>query len=137
MRRPPYLPQSSEPFVAINTTPMIDVMLVLLIMMIMTLPKPTHQVSVELPANSTGAGVPPPVNRLAITDGGAYLWNNAPVSAIQLGALLAATKTDPRQPILHIQTSPSARYDRFDHTLAMVKRAGIEKIGFVGNAAGF
>lgn len=137
MRRPPYLPQTHEPFMAINTTPMIDVMLVLLIMMIMSLPKPTHQIPVELPAAGAGVGAPPPVNRLSITDGGNYLWNDTPVSAAQLEAKLGAARTDSRQPVLHMQTSPLAPYNRFDQTLAMVKKAGIEKIGFVGNADGF
>lgn len=126
-----------DPVSAINTTPMIDVMLVLIIMMIMSLPAPTHIVPIELPNGGASIGTPPPVHRLTITEGGTYLWDSAPLTAAGLASRLAAFKADPAGPVLHVETSEAARYELFDRTMAMIKRAGISKIGFVGNTPGF
>lgn len=126
-----------EPLSAINTTPMIDVMLVLIIMMMMSLPAPTHQVPVDLPRGGASSDAPPPVHRLTITDGGDYLWDGVPLPTAGLGTQLAAFNADPTAPVLHVETSEAARYEIFDRTMAMIKRAGISKIGFVGNAPGF
>lgn len=126
-----------EPLSAINTTPMIDVMLVLIIMMIMSLPAPTHKVPVDLPGDAADIGTPPPVHRLTITEGGNYLWDSAPLATAGLALQLAAFRADPARPVLHVETSQAATYDAFDRTMAMVKRAGISRIGFVGNAPGF
>ena len=137
MRRPPYLPANSEPFSTINTTPMIDVMLVLIIMMILSLPPLTHEVPIDLPVGGASNGPPPPVHRLSITENGGYLWDNVPMAGAELPGRLAAFKTDPAGPVLHVETSPAARYGRFDETMALVKTTRITKIGFVGNPARF
>ncbi len=126
-----------EPLSDINTTPMIDVMLVLLIMMMMSLPAPTHQVPVDLPRGGASDDAPPPVHRLTITQDGHYLWDGVPLADVALASQLAAFKTDPAGPVLHVETNGAARYDIFDRTMAMIKRSGISKIGFVGNASGF
>lgn len=126
-----------EPLSAINTTPMIDVMLVLIIMIIMSLPAPTHQVPVDLPHGSASQDTPPPVHRLTITEDGSYLWDGAPLPTARLASQLAAVKTDPAGAVLHVETNEAARYEIFDRTMATIKRVGISKIGFVGNRPGF
>lgn len=137
MPRSNYQTASFEPLSAINTTPMIDVMLVLIIMMIMSLPAPTHEVPIELPGQGASIGTPPPVHRLTITEDGNYLWDGAPLMSPDLALRLTAFQADPARPVLHVETSKSARYELFDRTMAQVKRAGIGQIGFVGNAAEF
>lgn len=136
MRRPHVVPAQGQPFSAINTTPIIDVMLVLLIMMIFSLPPPTHKVPVDLP--STGAGsVAPPIHRLSIEPDGQRTWDGVPVDTQMLRKKLADHRADPASPVLHMQTDPEARYERFDETLAMVRAANVTKIGFVGNPPQF
>lgn len=136
MRRPAVF-APAEPYCAINITPMIDVLLVLLIMMMLSLPAPTHKLPVELPMAGNDAGVPPPVHRLGITQTGTYSWDGAPLAAAALPAKLQSHATDARMPTLEMETDPAAPYVRFDETLALVKAAGISRIGFVGNPAAF
>lgn len=126
-----------EPFCDINTTPMIDVLLVLIIMLIITLPGQTHKVAVDLPSPVDSNAPPPPTHRLEITSTGSYVWDGAAIAATTLPAQLAAHVSDKRGPVLELQTDTGARYERFDETLAIVKRAGVTKIGFVGNPATF
>ena len=122
----------AEPFSALNITPLIDVMLVLLIMLIVTIPGATHKVPVDLPQ-----GESPPVprlpHRLDITADGSLLWDGAQIADAQLPALLQAG-VDEDTP-LHVKTDEAARYERFDAVLAVVKRAGVTKLGFVGHEA--
>lgn len=115
-----------------NMTPLIDVLLVLLIMMILTVPVMFHKVAVDLP-QGMAAGAPPPVHRLALDAEGALSWDGMPISAAALPARLAALKSDPAQPVLHLKTDAETPYVRFDETLATIKRAGIERLGMVGN----
>lgn len=126
-----------EPFSDINTTPMIDVLLVLIIMLIITLPAQTHKVEVDLPTPADSNAPPPPMHRLGITSTGSYVWDGTPIAAAVLPIQLAAHVSDVRGPVLQLQTDVGARYERFDETLAVVKRAGVTKIGFVGNPEGF
>ncbi|MFM9851523.1 MAG: ExbD/TolR family protein [Sphingomonadaceae bacterium] len=137
MARSARIARDDLPICEINTTPMIDVMLVLLIMLMLTLPRPTHKVAIDLPSANGKAAVPPPVHRLSISETGSYSWDGAPLTAAALPTTLRAFAADPRAPILHLETNQNTTYDRFDHTLALVKRAGITKIGFVGNPTGF
>ena len=123
-----------RPISDINTTPLIDVMLVLLIMIILTVPTPTHQVPVDLPGGAPlPRKTPPPVHRLDIDVEGRLFWDGAPIADATLPARLAAMRDDPDQPVLHMKTEAETRYARFDQTLAEVKRAGITRLGFVGN----
>ena len=119
------------PFSAINITPFIDVMLVLLIVMILSIPAMTHKVPIDLPS---GPGVPSVEvpHKLAIDRVGALFWDGKPISDAALPGALAALQADPAG-VLHMQTDPDARYERFDSVLAVVKRAGVERLGFVGN----
>jgi biopolymer transport protein ExbD len=69
-----------EPIAEINTTPMIDVMLVLLVMLILSLPKPTHKVAVDLPGLVSGITTPPPVHSLTLDASGNASWDGGAVS---------------------------------------------------------
>ena len=122
----------------INVTPLIDVMLVLLIMFIITLPVQTHAVKLDLPQDQTNQP-PPPVlptkNKVVITASDQILWNGSPVTPQQLRVYLEATQQMDPTPELHLQPEPNARYELVDEVLAITKRAHVDKMGFVGNEA--
>ena len=127
-----------EPMMDINTTPLIDVMLVLLIMFIITIPIQTHAVKLDLPQDSPQNNPPPidPVkNKIVVTGPGQVLWNGAPVNLVQLRQYLDITTTMTPVPELHLQPEPEARYERVDEVLAITKRAKVTAMGFVGNEA--
>jgi biopolymer transport protein ExbD len=125
-----------EPMMDINTTPLIDVMLVLLIMFIITIPIQTHAVKLDLPQNQADQ-TPPPVdpikNKVVITATGAVLWNGTPVTMTQLRQYLDISQQMNPLPELHLQPEPNARYETVDQVLAVTKQAHVEKMGFVGN----
>ena len=127
-----------EPMMDINTTPLIDVMLVLLIMFIITIPIQTHAVKLDLPVNETD-NPPPPIdpikNQVYITPQGQVLWNGAPVDLVRLRQYLDLTLGMDPVPELHLQPDPNARYELVDEVLAVTKRANLTKMGFVGNEA--
>ena len=127
-----------EPMMDINTTPLIDVMLVLLIMFIITIPIQTHAVKLDLPVD-TGETTPPPIdpvkNKIVIEPSGVILWNGAPVDPVTLRQYLDITTTMTPTPELHLQPHPQARYEVVDQVLAITKRANVQAMGFVGNEA--
>ena len=122
----------------INTTPLIDVMLVLLIMFIITIPIQTHAVKLDLPLDSQ-TNEPPPIdpvkNKIVIEPTGTILWNGAPVDPVTLRQYLDITTTMTPVPELHLQPHPEARYEVVDEVLAITKRANVTAMGFVGNEA--
>ena len=124
-----------EPMIDINTTPLIDVMLVLLIMLIITIPIQTHAVKLDLPVNSNTP--PPPIepqkNKVVVTAQGQVLWNGNPVTLDQLRQYLDITQQMNPIPELHLQPDATARYELVDEVLAVTKRAHVQKMGFVGN----
>ena len=124
-----------EPMMDINTTPLIDVMLVLLIMFIITIPIQTHAVKLDLPTNSNDPS--PPIdtvkNKVVITAQDQILWNGSPVSQQQLRQYLDVTQQMNPVPELHLQPDATARYKLVDEVLAVTKRAHVSKMGFVGN----
>ena len=129
---------SAEPMMEINTTPLIDVMLVLLIMLIITIPIQTHAVKLDLPQNDPSQVNPPidPIkNKVVITTAGEILWNGSPVSQENLRLYLDRTQQMNPTPELHLQPEPDARYELVDEVLAITKRAHVDKMGFVGNEA--
>src|SRR4028118_675723 len=129
---------SDEPMMDINTTPLIDVMLVLLIMFIITIPIQTHAVKLDLPQDQPNQQPPPidPVkNKIVITPQDQILWNGAPINQETLRTYLDSTQTMNPVPELHLQPDPNARYELVDEVLAVTKRARVEKMGFVGNEA--
>ncbi len=131
-RRPiPAYAVPSQPIVDLNTTPLIDVMLVLLIMFIVTVPIATHKVAVDLPQGPPPKDlVEPVVHRLDMDSAGRLTWNRAPVNEASLPARIAAMAP---QDALHLRAEADTPYDRFDHTLATIKRAGVTKLGLVDN----
>ena len=127
-----------EPMMEINTTPLIDVMLVLIIMLIITIPPQTHAVKLDLPQNNPN-DVPPPIdpikNKIVITQAGQILWNGGAVDQVQLRQFLDATQQIDPVPELHLQPEAEARYELVDEVLAVTKKANVTKMGFVGNEA--
>jgi biopolymer transport protein ExbD len=125
-----------EPMLDINTTPLIDVMLVLLIMFIITIPIQTHAVKLDLPVNQPNQNPPPidPIkNKVVVTGDGKVLWNGNPLSLPQLRQYLDVTQQLNPVPELHLQPEASARYELVDEVLAVTKQAHVQKMGFVGN----
>ncbi|HEX6375506.1 MAG TPA: biopolymer transporter ExbD [Allosphingosinicella sp.] len=130
--------EEDEPMMDINTTPLIDVMLVLLIMFIITIPLQTHAVKLDLPQDQPNQQPPPidPVkNKIVITPQDQILWNGSPINQETLRQYLDSTQTMNPVPELHLQPDPNARYELVDEVLAVTKRARVEKMGFVGNEA--
>lgn len=124
----------NEPMMDMNTTPLIDVMLVLLIMFIITLPVQTHAVKIDLPVpTDSKSNVDPEKNKVMIDPAGTITWNGSPVDLAQLANYLEQTKALPVEPELQVQPDPYARYIVVDNVMAVIKRSGVGKLGFVGN----
>ena len=124
----------NEPMMDINMTPLIDVMLVLLIMFIITIPVMTHAVKLDMPRATNAPSLSQPVViNLEIDFDGTVLWNGTPVDIEALeGYFRREAAIDP-QPELHIRPSKRAKYDVVARVLASAQRNGMRKIGFVGN----
>jgi len=125
-----------EPMMEMNTTPLIDVMLVLLIMFIITLPIPTHAVKVDLPVNDPRNQTPPvdpQKNKIIIDPAGTVSWNGQPVDEVTLRTYLDAAAAINPEPELHFQPDPQAKYEKVDQILAVIKRSAVTKLGFIGN----
>ena len=116
-------------FSSMNVTPFIDVMLVLLVVLILTLPPQSHKVAVDLPSGVPQQAAEP--HRLSIDRAGLLYWDARPIQAAELNGLLAPVVR--AKGSLLVQTDPEASYNRFDEVLAVVKAAGITELGFVGN----
>jgi biopolymer transport protein ExbD len=125
-----------EPMMEMNTTPLIDVMLVLLIMFIITIPVATHSVDIDLPSpnpNETPPEVDPIKNKVVLTPQNEILWNGNPISQ---GALVANLQESTRmtvEPELQFEPEPNASYDLSAKVLNIIKATGVTKFGFVGN----
>ena len=116
----------------INMTPLVDVMLVLLIIFIITIPVMKHSVNVELPtASNVPQVVKPETLSLSVDASGAYFWNDSPVTDQALPDLLAQQARLEPQPELHIRGDKATRYERVAQLMAHAQRAGLRKIGFV------
>ena len=125
------------PMMDINTTPLIDVMLVLLIMFIITIPIQTHAVKIDLPVADDN---PPPEdmidpvkNEVYISPANEILWNGEAISPRQLRQYLDITVTLNPVPELHMRPDPQANYDMVDEVLAITRRARVTNMGFIGN----
>ena len=116
----------------INMTPLVDVMLVLLIIFIITIPVMKHAVNVDLPrATNQVQDVKPETIRLSVDAKGAYYWNESRVEDAALPALLAAEAAKNPQPDLHIRGDKEVRYERVAQAMAAAQQAGVKKIGFI------
>jgi biopolymer transport protein ExbD len=116
----------------INMTPLVDVMLVLLIIFIITVPVMKHSVNIDLPrATSQAQDTRPETIRLSVDAQGSYWWNERTVTEAELPALLAAeAKKDP-QPELHIRGDKAVRYEKVATAMAAAQQTGLRKIGFI------
>jgi len=122
-----------EPMMEINMTPLIDVMLVLLTLLIITLPIQTHAVKLDMPRpNPAKQMVQPVIVNLGIDFDGTILWNGTPVDRPTLDSyFLDASQADP-QPEIHLNPNKLAKYDIVAKVLADAQRIGVKKIGFTG-----
>lgn len=126
-----------EPMMEMNTTPLIDVLLVLLIMFIITIPVATHSVDIDLPQPNPN---PPPEdqidpikNKIVLTQGDEILWNGDAINQEELVRNLNITKTITPEPELQFEPEPNASYDLSARVLNVIKASGVSKFGFVGN----
>jgi biopolymer transport protein ExbD len=119
----------------INTTPLIDVMLVLLIMLIITIPAQLHSVNLDMPTGKSPPKlVEPEVIRIEIDTTGAILWNQQVVADRQnLEQRLLLAKAQPIQPELHIKAHAKAKYEVVAGVMASAQRIGLTKLGIVGS----
>ena len=127
---------SAGPMCDINTTPLIDVLLVLLVTLIITLPIQTHAVKLDLPQNQNP---PPPTVQPKIIDldidfDGTIVWNGTPVSLQQLEGYLATESSEDPQPEIHLSPDGMAKYGVVAKVLAAAQRNRMEKIGFVNTS---
>ncbi len=125
----------SQPMMEMNTTPLIDVMLVLLIMFIITIPIQSHAIRIDLPQTPVGPApeMNPTKNKVTIDAGSVIRWNGTAVDQLTLRRYLAQSLALPAEPELQFQPAADARYLMVDEVLATIKRAGVTKLGFVGN----
>ena len=122
-----------EVMVEMNTTPLIDVMLVLLTLLIITLPIQTHAVKLDMPKpNMKPPPVPPVVVTLEVDFDGTILWNGTPVDRATLDQYLESARDDDPQPEIHLQPNRLAKYDAVAKVLADAQRIGVTHIGFTG-----
>lgn len=122
--------------VEMNTTPLIDVMLVLLIMFIMSLPVQTHAVKLDMPRpnQNTNPPAPPVVHTVEVDFDGTIIWDgNVTQNLAQVTRYLASVSASQPQPEVHLRPHRLAKYDTVAKILAIAQRLGVKKIGFVGN----
>ncbi len=120
----------------INMTPLVDVMLVLLIIFIITVPVLTHSVNVDLPrASNVPNEVKPTTVQLAVNAKGEVFWNERQVSPEQLAAELKTAAAAQPQPDIHLRGDRTVAYEHVVKTMAAVQSAGILKLGFVTEPA--
>ena len=116
----------------INMIPFIDVMLVLLIIFIITVPVIKHAVNIELPQASVNKVQDKPENvRLSVDAQGQYFWNDQRVDDTDFANRLASVAAQDPQPELHIRGDKAVRYERVAQAMASAQRAGVRKIGFI------
>lgn len=127
---------SGEIMSEINMTPLVDVMLVLLIIFILTVPVLTHAVKVDLPQASNQVNeARPQTVQLSVTAGGAVHWNETVVDHSALVRNLTAAAASTPQPEVHIRGDRAVAYEHVAKVLAAAQRAGIQKLGFVTDPA--
>ena len=127
--------RDAEMMVDINTTPLVDVLLVLLVMLIITIPIQLHSVTLEMPGVSAS---PPPTEpeivKIDVTPAGQYLWNGeALADRAALEARLQAAAAQAEQPEIHLRPNRTAKYDAVAAVLASAQRLGLVKVGLVGS----
>jgi biopolymer transport protein ExbD len=120
----------AQPLVEMNTTPLIDVMLVLLVMLIITIPVQLHSVPLDMPSKSSSAL--PELVRVQIDANGFVRWNDELISDVAtLDARLAAAAALPQQPEIHITPEPNTPYSLVVSMTALAQKMGLRKVGVV------
>ena len=123
---------SDEVMNEINMTPMVDIMLVLLIIFIITVPVMKHAVNIDLPrATNEAQLIKPETIRLSVDADGAYFIDETKISDADLAPRLQAAAAQNPQPDLHIRGDKSVRYERVAQAMAAAQQAGLHKIGFI------
>ncbi len=123
---------AQAPMSEINTTPLVDVMLVLLIIFMITAPLLTHSVKVDLPsASNTPTEIEPETITVSLDATGALFWDDTPVNDAELRARLDASAVQQPQPELHLRADRATRYETIARLMAAARQAGIEKLGFI------
>lgn len=124
--------QTQQPMSEINTTPLVDVMLVLLIIFIITAPLLTHNIRVDLPtAGSSVSPEKPDVITLSVNREGKLFWNDAPINESDLPQRLQDASNHKPQPELHLRADRDTRYQRIAEIMSAAQKAGLQKLGFV------
>ena len=124
--------ESDEVMYEINMTPLVDVMLVLLIIFIITVPVMKHAVNIDLPrATNQPEDTKPQTVRLSVASDGSYYWNENKVTDEAMAAMLKEEGAKDPQPELHIRGDKDVRYERVAQAMAAAQQAGVRKIGFV------
>ncbi len=121
-----------QPMGAMNTTPLIDVMLVLLIMFIITIPVATHSVDLNLPRSDVVAPIFEDKNKLVIDGQDRLYWNGQPVTEAETSSLLKDTLLLDVEPELQFEPDAMASYQVSARMLNTIKASGVTKFGFVG-----
>lgn len=121
------------PLSELNTTPLIDVLLVLLILFVITIPAATHSLDLELPQGTDGPIIDRNANTVMVTADDRVLWNGAAITQPQLAGLVDAAGRLPVEPALLFDAEAAARYDLAAQTVRTIKLAGAGSIGMVGN----
>ena len=122
-----------KPMGEMNTTPLIDVMLVLLIMFIITVPMQTHKVDMALPGPPQTIEIHRVKNELLLSADGRLSWNGQAISDAQLAATMHNIASYDPEPEVHFRPDSAARFERVDEVLGIAARSGAESFGFVGN----
>jgi biopolymer transport protein ExbD len=126
--------EDGDVLVDINTTPLIDVMLVLLIMLIITIPIQTHAVKLNMPAGASPPPKPPEVVRIDVDFDGTVLWNGETLAdTADLENRLARVAAVPDQPEIHLRPNKLVKYEHVAAVMASAQRLGAKKLGLIGN----
>lgn len=122
-----------DPMMEINMTPLIDVMLVLLTLLIITLPIQTHAVKLDMPSSQSKPSMfKPEVVNLSVDFDGTVLWNGSPVDWDTLMSYFNDAASKDPQPEIHLNPNKLAKYDTVAKVLAAAQRLNVKKIGFTG-----
>ncbi|HQR81939.1 MAG: biopolymer transporter ExbD [Thiotrichales bacterium 32-46-8] len=128
---------SNRPMAEINTTPLVDVMLVLLIIFIITAPLMTQALKVDLPkANADALQPKPEAIALSIDASGGLFWNKEPISDAEALVRMQAAAVKDEQPPVHLSADKQLTYQRITEVLSLLKQAGLTKVGFVSTPIG-
>ncbi|GAC1601282.1 MAG: hypothetical protein NVS3B2_04050 [Ramlibacter sp.] len=123
-----------EVMMDINTTPLIDVMLVLLVMLIITIPIQLHAVNLEMPVGVPPTNlIKPEIVQIDIDEKSLVYWQGLPVSAQELEAKMSELALLPAQPDIHLRPNKDCQYAVFANVLSSTKRKGLSKIAVIGS----